>query len=169
MKLMIVSSLLLILSGNLFAQEKLSLSECINIALEHNSALKQKEYTNQAAEYDVNGSYSGIMPRLDLSFRKGETTIGSSERTLGNVVIDVDPDTGQPIYGTAKIKTDKQYAKDNSLTFSVNQNLFDGGRWWSEIGRASVNKESADFDLSAEKNSVILIVQSNYYDLLNYP
>ncbi|KAA3615110.1 MAG: TolC family protein [Calditrichaeota bacterium] len=165
MKLMISLIAFLMFAGSVFAQGKLSLEDCINIALEHNSALKQKEFTNQFAEQDVTASYSSIMPSIDLSFRKGETTIGSSERTVNDVVIGVDQN-GQPIYGTARIKTDKQYSKDNSLTLSVNQNIIDGGRWWNQIAKANVDKESADFDLAAERNAVILTVQSSYYDLL---
>jgi len=163
---MVLVFIMFLVGNNGFAQEKLSLEECIQMALEYNATLKQKEYTNQSADYDVTGSYSGIMPVIDLSFRKGETTIGSSERIINDVVVDVDPITGQPIYGTAKIKTPKQYAKDNSLTLSVTQNLYDGGRWWNNINRAKLNKESSDYDLAGQRNETILTVQSLYYDLL---
>jgi outer membrane protein len=166
MKLMIIFIAVLMFTGNVLAQEKLGLNDCISIALKNNSTLKQKEYSNQAAQKDVLSSYSGILPTIDLSFRKGETTVGSSERTLNDVVVDVDPLTGRPIYGTARIKTDKQYVKDNSLNLSVNQNIIDGGRWWNRINKAAVDEESSDYDLAAEMNAVILSVQSSYFDLL---
>jgi len=145
---------------------ELSLEECINIALEYNSTLKQAQYTNESAEYDVTGSYSGILPNINLSFRKGETNVGRSQRIIGDAVIGLDPVTGNPIYGTARITTPKQYFKDNSFTVSVNQNLYDGGRWWNNIEQANINKDASDYSYQSSYDNTILSVQSLYYDLL---
>jgi len=146
--------------------EKLSLNECINIALEYNSELRQSEYNNEIADYDVTGSYSGILPSIDLSFRKGETNVGRSQRIRGDAVIGFDPVTGDPIYGTARITTPKQYYKDHSFTVSVSQNIYDGGRWWNSIEQAKINKDASDYSLESSRNNTILSVQSLYYDLL---
>ena len=165
MKQLSVFVALFIFAGNVLAQDVLSLNDCIQMALKNNSSLKQKKYADEAADYDVTGSYSNILPSVDLSFRKGETNIGRSIRTINDAVIGVDT-TGQPIYGTTTITTPKQYAKDHSLTLSVNQTLYDGGRWWNRIGQAKVDKKSSVFDLENEQNATILEVQANYYDLL---
>ncbi len=155
-----------LLFGFSVAQEQFSLEDCIQIALENNSALKNAQYNNESADYDVTGSYSGILPRLDVSFRKGESTIGRSERIINDAVIGVDPVTQQPIYGTATIRTPKQYSKDHSLTFTANQTLFDGGGWWNTIKQAKTNKLSSDYNLESEQNNIIFDVQNNYYNLL---
>jgi outer membrane protein len=147
-------------------EAQLSLEDCINLALEYNSTLRQAEFNNEAADYDVTASYSDILPSVNLSFRKGETTVGRSQRVIGDAVIGLDPITGDPIYGTAKITTPKQYYKDNSFSVSVNQTIFDGGRWWNNIERAQTDKEASDFDLQSSRDNTILNIQSLYYDLL---
>lgn len=144
----------------------LGLDECINIALEYNSSLKQAEYSNEAADYDVTGSYSGILPSISLSFRKGETNVGRSQRVINDAVLGIDPVTNDPIYGTAKITTPIQYNKENSFSVSVNQNIYDGGRWWNSIEQAKIDKDASDYSLQSSVDNTILSVQSLYYDLL---
>ncbi len=146
--------------------EKLTLEQCIQIAVENNAALQQTRLNNEAADYDVTGSYSDIMPSLDLSFRKGESNIGRSERIITDAVIGVDPATGQPIYGTVTATTPKQYSKDHSFTVTVNQLIYDGGRWWNSIRKANVDKESSDLELQGEESTTVLAVQEAYFDLV---
>ncbi|MCB0282617.1 MAG: TolC family protein [Calditrichae bacterium] len=166
MKQLHVFILLFVFGGSVFGQEVLDLNACIKLALQNNSTLKQREYANESAEFDVTGSYSNILPSVDLSLRKGETNIGKSVRVVNDVVTGVDPVTQEPIYGTARITTPKQYSKDHSLTLSVNQTLYDGGRWWNQIGQAKIDKKSSSFNLEGEHNRTILEVQANYYELL---
>jgi outer membrane protein TolC len=160
-----VMVLLILFSGSIFAQEVLSLDDCVNIALENNSTLKQAKYSNESADYDEFGSYAGILPQVNLSFRKGETNVGRSQRIIGDAVIGLDPQ-GNPIYGTARITTPKQYYKDHSFSVGVNQNIYDGGRWWNTIYQAETNKEGSDFSFDNEINYTILTTQFLYYDLL---
>ena len=165
MKLMLALISLLMVIGNVFAQEKLSLEDCINIALEKNSALKQKNYSNESAGYDVTASYSNIMPSLDIGAGASRTKYGKSSY-IDAVPVGQDTATGEVVY-RREIKTIPAYSNDNfTLRATINQNIFDGFGWWNQIQQARANKKSSDFDLLNETNSVILTVQNNFYNLV---
>ena len=167
MKLMLALISLLMVIGNVFAQEKLSLEDCINIALEKNSALKQKNYSNESAGYDVTASYSNIMPSLDIRAGASRTKYGKSSY-IDAVPVGQDSATGQVVY-RREIKTIPAYSNDNfTLRATINQNIFDGFGWWNQIQQARANKKSSDFDLLNETNSVILTVQNNFYNLIKF-
>ena len=75
-----------------FAQESsqvLSLEDCINIALEKNSALKVSRLSDEAADKDVLGSYSGILPSISASASSGKSESGIREY-LGDVPVGQD-------------------------------------------------------------------------------
>ncbi len=165
MKLMIIFISLLMFSGNVFAQEKLSLENCINIAMENNSTLKQKIYSNESADYDVTTSYSNIMPSLEIGAGASRTKFGSSSY-VDAVPVGQDSLSGQVIYERV-VRSNPAYTNDNhTLRATVNQNIFDGFGWWNQIQQARTNKRSSDFDLLNETNTVILTVQNNYYNLV---
>ena len=74
-----VFSLLLVLLFNLngFSQtDALSLSDCIEIALQHNPTIVRTMNTDEAADEDVLASYSGILPQINMSATTGRVEAG---------------------------------------------------------------------------------------------
>jgi len=162
---MIVFISLLLFGGNVFAQEKLSLEDCINAALENNSSLKQKEFTKKSAEYDYLNSYSSYLPTVDVSLSKGETTVGPSKRQADpDEISGFDPISQQPIYGGV-IEFPKSLTKSNSISASINQNIFNGERLANIFQTKSIGN-SVEYDLISERNNTILSVTQSYYNLI---
>ena len=150
-----------------FAQESiqvLSLEDCINIALEKNSALKVSRLSDEAADKDVLGSYSGILPSISASAGKGSNITGPSEY-LDDVPVRFDSTAGAWIYQEELKSIKKSTREYNTLGLSLNQNIFDGGIWWNRIRKAKTDKKSSEFGLIGQKNDIILQVQQAYFNL----
>lgn len=138
--------------SSVFAQnEVLSLDDCIQIALENNSQLKLAKYEKQSIKEDVLGSYSNILPRINLGAGYTKTEQGES-RYIGGT------DAGF----TIPEQTYKSYSGYLSLT----QNIFDGGNWWNAINQAKTNDKSQSYSYQNQFNSIVGLVQERYYVLL---
>ncbi|MBN1407186.1 MAG: TolC family protein, partial [Calditrichaceae bacterium] len=149
-----------------FAQEAaqvLSLEDCINIALEKNSTLRVSRLSDEAADKDVLGSYSGILPSISASASKGKTESGIREY-LGDVLVGQDS-AGRAIFEERVITQAATERESNNAALSVNQNIFDGGIWWNSIRKAKTDKKSAEYSLLSAKNDVILQVEQAYFNL----
>jgi outer membrane protein TolC len=156
--------------GTLFSQaqpasETLDLEACIAIALNKNSQLKQAQFNNESAEWDVLSSYKGILPSISLSTNNGKAEVGASE-FLSNEPVGIDPETGNVIYEQRTRKIDKTSRESNSANVTLRQNIFDGGIWWGQIHKYSLDKNIAVHNLNSEINAAILSVESAYYDLI---
>ncbi len=150
--LFFVIVLCLLFTGNSFAQdEKLSLDDCIQIALENNSQLRISKYQRESVEKDVLGSYSGILPQVNFEAGYRKTQQGES-RYIGGV------DAGY----TVAEGSSKSFSGDITLY----QNIFDGGRWWNTIKQAKINDEAQAYSYQSQFNSIVGLVQERYYVLL---
>ena len=141
----------------------LTLEDCIKIALEKNSTLRVSKLTDEAADKDVLGSYSGILPNISVSASTGKSKSGVREY-LGDVPVSIDT-AGNAIYAQRLITQDKSEREYNSAGISLDQNIFDGGIWWNNIRKAKSDKISAEFSLLSQQNDVILQVQQAYFNL----
>ena len=164
--LIVTISIALLLIVNVFGQtEKLSLEDCIQIALENNSQLKISKYQNESAGEAVLGSYSYILPNIGASagFSKNEFGPVTVER---DVPINIDPVTGQVQYERRNVQQSGYTTEFNSMGVQWNQTIYDGGNWWNSISQAKSEKTASDFDYKSTKNMVILNVQQYFFDLL---
>lgn len=160
-----------LITGISYAQDTLaskvvSLKECINIALENNSDLKRARYTNEISDYNVLGSYSGILPNVGVQAGGRSSTQGPTTYTDFVPTGKIDSTTGALIYQSVPRTNPKTITKNFSFSATISQNIFDGFRWYDQIVQAKVNKKSSDMNLKSELNSVILSVQTNYYNLV---
>ena len=93
----------------------LSLEECIDIALENNSALKLKSYSKETAENNKLNSYSDYLPTVGFSLTSGSATSAPSRRQARpDEVSGFDPVTGEAVYGGV-INIPKSKRKFNSM------------------------------------------------------
>jgi len=143
----------------------LSLQECIQIALKNNSTLKTVVLADEAADMDVLGSYSNILPRVSVSARQGKAVIGPAEY-LSSEPVGIDTTTGNVIYEQRTRKTAEQDRKQSSADITLSQNIFDGGIWWNQIRKAKVDKEASKFNFYSQRDNTILQVQTAYFDLI---
>lgn len=153
------------LSAQTANQEMLSLSECIQIALKNNSSLKTSEYSDQAAEKDVLGSYQNILPSISASARKSKIESGASEY-ISEEPVGVDETTGKLVYEKITVTIPRSFRESSSASLTGNQTLFDGGIWWNNIRQAKADKRSAEYNLLSTRDNVILDVQTAYFDLV---
>ena len=144
-------SIVLMISSVFGQSQKLSLGDCIQIALENNSQLRISKLQKESTERDVLGSYSSILPNITLSGAVYQTDRGQTNY-IGNTRLP------NPIPG----EKSKSYSADVSL----NQNIFDGGNWWYTIKQAEVNDDAQFFSLQNQINSIIGLVKERYFVLL---
>jgi len=168
--ILFISLIFFTYSGLLLAQEELAekeylnLKECINIALQNGTKMKNALNTYEAADVDVLGSYSHILPTLSASAGNGQIDTGPSEY-LSNEPVGIDPVTGNVIYEQRTRIIEKQHRQSSTANITLNQNIFDGGIWWNQIRKAKADRRSSDLNFKSERDNTILDVQRAYYDL----
>lgn len=107
-----------------------SLNDCIREALSHKESILSARLDIADAEQGKKGSYSAVIPSFRLSGGWQESRFPGRDFAL-------DPITGEPIIGTGSSKVNS--VTSISSGFSGNGTIYDGGRWWNTIARASNN------------------------------
>lgn len=164
MKQVLSIFVLTLLSGSIFAQEKLSLEQCLEIAFENNSNLKIAQNNDKAATFDVISSYSGILPRINVSANHGKSIEGPA-RYLGTVPVGQDS-SGAAIYEERIQTQEKTSRNSNRTSLNISQNIFDGGIWFNQIRKGYVDKNSSSMNLISEKNKMVMDIKTAYLNLL---
>ena len=164
MKLMIIFIAVLMFTENVFAQEKLSLEDCINIALKNSITLEISGNNTEMAKYDKLASYRGVLPTISASAGKGKRIEGAAE-FLGAVPVGQDS-LGNVIYEQRPQKQKKTERNTNSAGISLSWNLFDGGVSINQIRKSGADLESSSFGYESDRNKLILDIQDAYFNLL---
>ncbi|MFQ6674049.1 MAG: TolC family protein, partial [Fidelibacterota bacterium] len=131
-------------SHRLGGQEVYTLHDCINIALQHNRDVKVAKLRIRSALSEKKGALSAILPTL--SYTEGYSNQGSYSN----------PQFGIPI----------PKSEFHSAGLYVNQNIFDGGKWWNQISSA---RNSFELGVQSERNTevtVVLQVKKAFYQYL---
>jgi outer membrane protein TolC len=160
----IVALVVLLVSGSFAQGEALSLNDCIEIALTKNPNLIRTLNLDESADEDVTGSYSGILPTINLNASSGRVEAGQRD-VEGDVPIGIDS-SGNYIYERRTILQPGYLTNFNNLGVSVNQNLLDGGEWWQAIGYAKSQKRASGYTVESTINSTVLSVQESFFNLL---
>ncbi len=165
--LIFTASLVLMISTVFGQSKKLSLDDCINIALKSNPNIKINTNMNESAEEDVLGSYSGILPLVNITAQAGRYEAGISEDFRDLPVgfqINSVGDT-LPVIERTLVTQPEFGVNFNSIGLSVSQNLFDGGEWWQAISYANSQKKSSDYNLNSVINQTVRSVHEQFFDL----
>lgn len=163
MKQVLVILVVAFLSGTLFAQEKLTLEQCIAIALENNNALQTEKNNNKAAEYGVLGGYSGILPTIDIS--SGISHGFASESETFREVQNTDSNNVKS-FSYSRVVNPQTEWDDYSMSIAVNQNIFDGFAWYNQIRRGYTEKTISNQNLKDRTNTTIKNIQNYFYNLI---
>lgn len=184
---LICLSILLFVHG-IYGQEILSLDQCVEIALKNNSQLKNAERSTNIAKAGVTSSYSGILPQVDASVTAGRYHQADVENlrdipveyaidTLFAPVLDpaketligwgVSPKIGAPTRYEQRLIVQQELERDSyRFSFDVNQNVFDGGRWWNAIRQAKAEHRAAIHSQESMRQFIIRTASEAYYNLL---
>ncbi len=135
----------------------MSLDDCIRQALEKNPNLIMSDLNNQVAEKDYLNSYSSILPTLDVRYSGSKYERGPTSY-LGNDYIG--KDLSLPF--TVNTTIGRTYY----LSYDINQNIFDGGRWYLNIKKGKYNKTQNAYSYRSSRQNVIVSVRQYYLDLL---
>jgi outer membrane protein TolC len=166
----------------------LSLKDCIQIATDNNSQLKNARRDVDIAQSGIASAYSYILPQVDMALNTGKTYqseveyLGDAPVEYEKIQIDIpilDPVTGDTVfiapftssgkptrYEQVLISQPSYERKANSFQLEVGQNLFDGGIWWNRIRKAKADKMSAEHSADHTKQQIIMTTKQYYYNLL---
>jgi outer membrane protein TolC len=145
--------------------KKLSLDECIQIALDKNSQLKNASRDIKLAEADVTKSRAALLPYIDATFSSGKFIQGQRLRKT-DVPVGIDPATGKILYEQKEIIQSKVERNSHRASVQLTQNLWDWGRSWFQLTQANLLKQSKELALHDRRNYVIYNVEEKYFELL---
>lgn len=157
-----------ILSTALHAQDPssedgstLTLEQCIRLALDNNSSLRNAERRYHLAGTTVMSSRAGLLPRLNASLSSGR--IRQGDRTLQlDTPIGFDT-TGTAIYERREITQPGYTSGTNSAQFSLSQTLFDFGANWNRWRQANASEDASRLSFESTRQNTILLVKQLYF------
>ena len=128
-----------------------SLEQAVEIALQNKEALKASALELNASKQDIRSSYSGILPSVRIS---GSTT----ESTFPEQTVGFNQSSGEILNNVSSITS-------ASSSFSIAQNIYDGGIWWNNIRLAKNNfRITEQFDRQIKTN----IIRNVHFAYFNY-
>jgi len=138
--------LLIVFSSTANAQDKLSLTQCINIAKSKNISLQQAQLTLASGKIQLDQSKTNRLPNLNGS--------GGHNYNFGR---SIDPFTNQFV---------NQSIQSNSFSLSTNVTLFNGFQLQNTIKQNENNLRVAEKDLEVLNNNISLSVSALYLQIL---
>ena len=129
-----------------------SLEQAVEVALQNKEALKASALELNASKQDIRSSYSGILPSVRI-------TGSSTESTFPEQAIGFNQSSGEILNNVSSITS-------ASSSFSITQNIYDGGIWWNNIRLAKNNfRITEQFDRQIKTN-IIRNVHFAYFNFL---
>ena len=140
----------------------LTLEESITFALHKNYSIKTAEYTLQQRDAQVLSAYSAILPSVSVSSGRSRFLQGATSN-IGNVQgIDAN---GNPTI-VSQVFTSPYFQQDNhTFGLNLNQNIYDGGRWWNNISQAKSFQTAGYHALEGAKNDAVFLITQRYLEL----
>lgn len=146
---------IIILTGSLQAQKRLSLEEAIQIALQKNPNLNKSENNIGNFEWNVQTAYGNFLPTLNAGGTFGWSHVEEKGRTInvnGNV-FDIPASTSE--------------TRNYNADVSSNITLFDGLANFAALSQSKNDLESAKLALERLKQDIVFQTISLYYNVIN--
>lgn len=131
------------------AAKKLTLANCIDIALSNATSAKKAQYNLKLQGSDVLRSYGSFLPRLSASSSYSPYSLNRSYTQYNPAV--------------TKIKTE---SKSVDLTLTTSLNLFNGFRDYAALQSALKTERAAQYTLARALQLVVFDVTQAYYQVL---
>ena len=123
-----LSAILFLFVHQAKSQDKiLSLDQCIEIALENNSDLRNAGREVDYSKANVVSARAIFLPSVNSSFSSSRAIQGPRQVKM-DVPVGVDSETGEYIYEQQTIRQDKYTQNYHSARISLSQNIWDFGR-----------------------------------------
>ncbi len=129
-----------------------SLEQAVEVALQNKEALKASALELNASKQDIRSSYSGILPSVRIT---GSTT----ESTFPEQAVGFNQSSGEILNNVSSITS-------ASSSFSITQNIYDGGVWWNTIRQAKNSYKISEQYNRQIKTNIINGVHSAYFNYL---
>ncbi len=146
---------ILLFTGPLFSQQKLTLNDAVSIALQKNSNLIKSKNSLSADEKSLKSAYGNLLPTLGVSgsfnWQRINDAGGTQVDFLGNLVPVPPSQTDSRSYGVSA---------GGSVT------LFDGLANYANISRADDNLEAAKYDIEKFKQDIAVQTTNYFYSVL---
>ncbi len=153
--------LIVLVGANAGAQEaqremRLTLSECVEVALTNNASLEQNKYTVALAEAGVDTRRHQFLPSTSMSWSFSRNVSGPREGAI------LDPATGTLIQTLGESRT----GGGQGFGFgNLNIPIYNG-QLLSQLAASKKNLKEVQFDAKATYSQVVFQVKQNYFQLL---
>lgn len=144
----------MLLPGITISQEKLKLSEAINIALENNTTVSSLRKSLQIQELSTSSTRGQLYP--DLSLNAGWTR----NNTFSDGTVRFE--NGAPII----IPAQDSWINSFRLGLSTQVTIFDGFKNYSRVDLQKQNEQTIRIDLDKQMYDIAFSVNSAYFDVL---
>lgn len=156
-------SLLSLLVAGQLAATPITLEEVREASRQSLDAIRARLDVTRAASA-TKSSRSVIFPQVDLNLGAGVSFIGTQRAFTTVPVFDA---TGQPT-GFEQRAVDTNPNEQGRFTFgvSVNQLLYDGGRWWNQLAQSGAQEEATRGQLAEQQLSSELEATRRFFELV---
>lgn len=156
-------SLLSLLVASQLAATPITLEEVREASRQSLDALRARLDVTRA-ESATKSSRSVIFPQVDLNLGAGVSFIGTQRAFTTVPVFDA---TGQPTgFEQRAVDTNPNEQGRFSFGISVNQLLYDGGRWWNQLAQSGAQEEAARGQLAEQQLSSELEATRRFFELV---
>lgn len=143
--------LIILLAGSTMqAQEKLSLEQAVQLALENNYDIKLNKTDVEIAKNNVNGAIAGMLPTVTGNFNTNNT-VSNTKQTL-----------------SSGVTQERNGAKNSSLVYGpvLNWQVFDGFQMFARYDKLKEMEQLGEANFRLAVQNTLAEVISNYYDLV---
>jgi outer membrane protein TolC len=141
---------LLLSCGNFYAQQKLTLKEAINIALENNYDIRIARTDAEISGNNYTVGNAGFLPNLNVSAAQTKTVSNTKQEYSNGSVVD---------------KTSSGSTNTNASA-TLSWTIFDGLKMFISLSRLKELKEIGEVKLRAQVESSVAEIIKNYYDVV---
>lgn len=143
--------LIILLAGSTIqAQEKLSLEQAVQLALENNYDIKLNKTDVEIAKNNVNGAIAGMLPTVTGNFNTNNT-VSNTKQTL-----------------SSGVTQERNGAKNTSLAYGpvLNWQVFDGFQMFARYDKLKEMEQLGEANFRLAVQNTLAEVISNYYNLV---
>ena len=134
---------------------RLSMDDCIAIALEQSAAVIQGRSNIEAAAIQIGNARNAFLPSISASYGMSRSVSGPREGSF------VDPATGEVTSTLGESTT----SGSQSLGTGFSMNLYNRGNW-TALASSKLGHKAAEMDLSTSQQQVVFEVKQGYFSLL---
>jgi len=130
----------------------LTLDEAVKLALQRNSDLQRQVLLALSAEQDRVISRSAILPQLTFNASAAEQRVNGIQVVSG---VEIPTTVQRTAYGELY-----------SSRLSVQQLVFDGGKWWNNLSAADLGLSASRAQVDEQRLQITYLVEQRFYEMV---